>query len=153
MHGENSRDTLHCMMKVATARTRQCKFKEAEVLYNECLAKSKVVLSKNDSLTLDLMDNFASNYILSEKYSEAENLLNITYQRRLVLGADDPGTITTMASLATVYNSQNRYSDAEILQKQCLGYHYNHIITTTTTTTNIINITRENEGCVWCNRS
>ena len=121
-HGENSRDALHCMMKVAIARTRQCKFKESEDLYKECLAKSKVVLSKNDDLALDLMDNFAGNYIHSEKYSEAENLLNITYQRRLLLGADDPGTITTMASLATVYNSQNRHSDAEILQKQCLGY-------------------------------
>jgi len=65
------------MNNLATAHRRHGKYSEAEVLYNQCLDKMKIVRGKSHPNTLTTMGNLAAAYVLQGKYMEAGDLQQV----------------------------------------------------------------------------
>ena len=62
------------MNNLATTYKSQGKYDEAEVLYKQCLDKSKVVLGEDHPETLITMNNLAALYKSQGRYDEAKAL-------------------------------------------------------------------------------
>ena len=62
------------MSNLADTYDYQGKFKEAEGLFKQCLAKIKVVLGENHPDTLTTMNNLAGTYDHQGKHRDAEAL-------------------------------------------------------------------------------
>ena len=101
--GDNHPDTLGTMSNLASAYDNQGKYRDAMVLYKQCLDKQKAVLGENHPDTLDTMFNLAGAYSDQEKYSDAEIILKQCLDKqKVVLGENHPDTLRTVRNLASL---------------------------------------------------
>ena len=72
--GENDPIRLRAMGNLAIAYDYQGKYRDAEVLFKQCLDKQKVAIGENHPFTLDAMHSLALASYNQEKYRDAEAL-------------------------------------------------------------------------------
>ena len=81
----------------------QGKYRDAEVLYKQCLDKQKALLGESHPSTLGTMSNLADTYVNQGKHREAEVLFKQCLDKqKAVLGESHPHTLLTMRNLALV---------------------------------------------------
>jgi len=86
---------------LANAYTSQVKYRDAEVLFKQCLDKKKAALGENHIDTINTMGNLANTYNRQGKYRDAEVILKQCLDKmKVVLGESHPTTLTTMSNLA-----------------------------------------------------
>ena len=114
--GQDDHWRLHYSGFLANAYRQQGRYKEAEQLYDTILEKKRRVVDEDDSLNLNIKDEFAGLRLLQGRYDEAEEMLEevleITKRR---WGAQHPRTLVSMNSLAVLRTRQERYDDANAL--------------------------------------
>ena len=85
-------------------------------------------MGKDHPHTAQSLNNLASLYYKSNRYSEAETLyIQSLAIREQHLGANHLQTATSLNNLALVYQSMERYSDAEQLYTRSLAIRAQHL--------------------------
>jgi len=91
------------MSNLADTYSRQGKYRDAEVLFEQCLDKQKALLGESHPSTLMTMYNLANAYDHQGKYRDAEVLYKQCLDmRKAALGESHPDTLNTMHNLAKV---------------------------------------------------
>ena len=99
--GDSHPDTLIIMNNLAGTYNHQGKYRDAEVLFKQCLDKRKEILGENHPSTLTTMNNLALFYNHQGKYRDAEVLFKQCLAKmKEVLGESHPDTLATMNCLA-----------------------------------------------------
>jgi hypothetical protein len=106
-------DTLSSMNNLASAYQADGQLKKALPLFEETLAKSKLVRGADHPDTLTSMNNLALAYRADGQLKKALPLFEDTLARRtLVLGADHPDTLQSMNNLAFAYRADGQLKKA-----------------------------------------
>ncbi|KAH8592666.1 kinesin light chain 1 [Bisporella sp. PMI_857] len=109
--GKEHTQTLISMSELGIVLDYQGKYKEAESVNRQTLARREKVLG-NLALVLDSQG----------KYEESESMNRQTLARReKVLGPEHPGTLTSISNLAAVLERQGKYEEAESMNRQTLA--------------------------------
>ena len=88
------------MGNLANSYDNQGKYRDAEVLFKQCLGKQKIVLGESHPYTLGTMNNLATAYDNQGKHRDAEVLYKQCLDKqKVVLGENHPHTLTTMNNL------------------------------------------------------
>ena len=96
-------------------------YPEAEMLYKECVERSKAEFGNKHPFTLSSINNLALFYEQLGRFNEAEPLLVECQEiSKEVLGKSHPDTITSMNNLAVLYQYQGNYTAAGICLNECL---------------------------------
>jgi tetratricopeptide (TPR) repeat protein len=107
--GEEHRDTLSSMRRLASTYRQQGRWEEAIELVMHVFATSKRVLGEEHPSTLNSISNLASTYSVQGRLKEAEELqVQVMETFKRVLGVEHPDTLTSMNNLASTYINQGR---------------------------------------------
>ncbi len=119
---KNPRYFTTLLIDLGNSQKYQCRYNEAEPLYQQALAMSQQLLGEQHLDTANSLNSLAELYYVQGRYSEAEPL----YQQALATRQQPPGRqhhdiAISLNNLAGLYQSQGRYSEAEPLYQQALA--------------------------------
>jgi serine/threonine protein kinase/Tfp pilus assembly protein PilF len=114
--GQEHKDTLISMTKLACLYRRRALYNKAEPLCLEALELARRLQGEEHPDTLDVMNELACIYIEQGLYEKAEPLCVQTLEmKRRILGEEHPDTSVSMTNMALLYRKLGRYEKAEPL--------------------------------------
>jgi len=122
--GKDHPYTLRHINGLGVLRTKQGRFKEAEILFSRALAGRKLKLGGNHPYTLETINDLGLLRRAQKHYQDAEKLITEALEgRRAKLGPDHPYTLQSIHELAVLYKEQGVYDKAELLLLKALEGH------------------------------
>ncbi|XP_037049518.1 uncharacterized protein LOC119083825 isoform X2 [Bradysia coprophila] len=111
--GNDHPSTIVLHFNIARIYSYLCKYTEALRMFEEVLAKQKMVLGTDHPDTFRTEHNIACSYNKLGKHSEALPMLEeVLAKQKMVLGTDHPDTIRTEYNIACSYNKLGKPSEA-----------------------------------------
>ena len=121
--GDEDVETLKSMEMVGLVKHLGGKYKGAEAIHRQTLARREKVLGHDHPDTLQTMDHLAFVLNLQGKYDEAEVIIRQTLARsEEVLGPEHLETLIYRNSLGAVLCAQGKHKEAEAIHRQTLAW-------------------------------
>ncbi|WYZ42301.1 hypothetical protein EsH8_V_001196 [Colletotrichum jinshuiense] len=120
--GEEHKDTLDAIHRLAFTLYYQNKYKEAEQVYRQALDGRKRVLGEEHKDTLHTIHSVAGTLYCQGKYKEAEQVYRqALIGRKRVLGEKHKDTLDTIYGLIDTLCRQGKYKEVEQVYRQALN--------------------------------
>jgi serine/threonine-protein kinase len=120
-HGESDSSLILPLDSLATVRTEQADYEEAERLYDRALGLSRV-FGRDNALEAEILDHLGSLHSRQQHFAAAEQLFERALAIQRQVWASDPAqTAGSLNNLAAVYTLTGRYREAEPLLRRSLA--------------------------------